>query len=114
MQSMQKPKPADDPHDILVVTPDAVRVAPDPVRVAPDPVRVAPDPVRVTPDPVKVAPAEEEFSSPAPDAVRAPSGRILTSNRYSGPEQRCRRSTPRFAQLPSMKSRFAPPPSKMP
>ncbi|MBR1147103.1 hypothetical protein [Bradyrhizobium sp. AUGA SZCCT0431] len=53
MQSMQKPKPTDDPHDILVVAPDAVRVAPDPV---------------------KVAPAEEEFFGPAPDPVRAPSG----------------------------------------
>ena len=35
MQSMQKPKPTDDPHDILVVAPDAVRVAPDAVRVHP-------------------------------------------------------------------------------
>src|SRR5688572_4259309 len=37
MQSMQKPKPTDDPHDILVVAPEAVRVAPDPVGVVPDP-----------------------------------------------------------------------------
>ena len=65
MQLMQKPKPADDPHDILVVTPDAVSVTPDAVRVAPDPIRVAPDPV-------KIAPAEEEFSGPPPEAVRAP------------------------------------------
>jgi len=35
MYSTLKPKITDDPHDILVVAPDAVRVAPDPVRVAP-------------------------------------------------------------------------------
>lgn len=45
MDSMLKPKPADDPHDIVVVAPDAVRVAP----------------------------ADQEISGPVPDAVRAPS-----------------------------------------
>ncbi len=45
MQSTLKPKPADDPHDIVVVAPDAVRVAP----------------------------ADQEISDPVPDAVRAPS-----------------------------------------
>jgi len=44
MNSMLKPKPTDDPHDILVVAPDAVRVAP----------------------------VDEEIPSLAPDAVRAP------------------------------------------
>lgn len=72
MQSMQKPKPTDDPHDILVVAPDAIRVAPDPARVTPDPARVGPDLVRIGPNPVQAASAEEEFSSPAPDAVRTP------------------------------------------
>jgi hypothetical protein len=56
MQSTLKPKQTDDPHDFLVVAPDAVRVAPDPVRVTSDPVRTASDPVRV-------APADEELSN---------------------------------------------------
>ena len=45
MQSTLKPRPADDPHDIVVVAPDAVRVAP----------------------------ADQEISDPVPDAARAPS-----------------------------------------
>ena len=45
MQSTLKPRPADDPHDIVVVAPDAVRVAP----------------------------ADQEMSGPVPDAARAPS-----------------------------------------
>ena len=60
MQSMQKPKPTDDPHDVLVVAPDAVKVAPDAAKVAP---ALA-----------KVAAAHEEFFSLAPDELRAPSG----------------------------------------
>ncbi|MBA2402379.1 MAG: hypothetical protein H0V72_27540, partial [Bradyrhizobium sp.] len=47
MQSMLKPKPTDDPHDILVVAPDAVRVAPVDEEIpslAPDAVRVAAEP----------------------------------------------------------------------
>src|SRR5260370_35816295 len=35
MDSTLKPKQTDDPHDVLVVAPDAARVAPDPVQVAP-------------------------------------------------------------------------------
>src|SRR4051812_37351182 len=35
MHSTLTPKLPDDPHDIVVVAPDAIRVAPDPVRVAP-------------------------------------------------------------------------------
>src|SRR6266481_9295621 len=35
MHSTLKPKQTDDPHDVLVVAPDAARVAPDPVQVAP-------------------------------------------------------------------------------
>ena len=45
MDSMLKPKLSDDPHDILVVAPDAIRVAPDPVRVAPA-VEEPSDPIR--------------------------------------------------------------------
>src|SRR4249919_2402918 len=60
MQSMQKPKPTDDPHDVLVVAPDAVKVAPDAAKVAH---ALA-----------KVAAAHEEFFSLAPDELRAPSG----------------------------------------
>jgi hypothetical protein len=45
MQSMLKPKPSDDPHDIVVIAPDAVRVAP----------------------------VDEEIASPAQDTIRAPS-----------------------------------------
>ena len=45
MDSMLKSKLPDDPHDIPVVAPDAVRVVPDPIRVAP--VDEAPcDPIR--------------------------------------------------------------------
>ena len=44
MDSMLKPKLADDPYDIILVAPDAVRVAP----------------------------ADEEMSGPVPDAVRVP------------------------------------------
>jgi len=53
MQSMPKQKPTDDPHDVLVVAPDAAKVAGAPA---------------------KVAPAREEFFSLAPDDLRAPSG----------------------------------------
>src|SRR5712672_4000570 len=49
MHSTLKPKQTDDPHDFVVVAPEAARVAPDPVRVAPDPARVVPDPVAVAP-----------------------------------------------------------------
>src|SRR5882724_6804784 len=56
MHSTLKPKQADDPHDIVVVVPDAARVVPDPARVAPDP--------------VAVAPADEELSSLLHDAAR--------------------------------------------
>lgn len=47
MNSMLKPKPTDDPHDILVVAPDDVRVAPVDEEIpslAPDVVRVAAEP----------------------------------------------------------------------
>lgn len=36
MHSMLNPKPNDDPHDVVVVAPDAVRVAPDVVEVVQD------------------------------------------------------------------------------
>jgi len=62
MDSMLKSKLPDDPHDIPVVAPDAVRVVPDPVRVAPDAVRVVPDPIRV-------APADEAPSDPIRDLI---------------------------------------------
>ena len=46
MQSMLKLKPTDDPHDILVVAPDAVRVAPfDDAPPAQDAARPASDPL---------------------------------------------------------------------
>ena len=53
MQSILKPKSTDDPHDVLVVAPEAVKVAPAPA---------------------KATPAHEEFFSLAPDDLRAPSG----------------------------------------
>jgi hypothetical protein len=48
MDSMLKPKPSDDPHDILMVAPDAVRVAPvdaAPVKPAQHDARPAPEPL---------------------------------------------------------------------
>jgi hypothetical protein len=56
MHSTLKPKQNDDPHDIVVVAPDAARVAPYPARVASDP--------------VAVAPADQELSNLLHDAAR--------------------------------------------
>ncbi len=56
MHSTLKPKQTDDPHDFVVVVPEAARVAPDPARVVPDP--------------VALAPADEELSSLLHDAAR--------------------------------------------
>src|SRR6266436_264396 len=105
MHSTLKPKQTDDPHDFVVVAPDAARVAPDPARVAPDPARVVPDPARVVPDParvvldpVAVAPADDELSSLLHDAAR----------RLSQAQARAASDLPADAAVPPVDTTFRP------
>ena len=79
MNSMLKPKPSDDPHDIVVVAPDAVRVAP-------------------TED--VIASLLQGYRARACRAAVA-RGAAFVPRRRSRPMPRCHRSTPRFARPPS-------------
>src|SRR6266403_1398598 len=98
MHSTLKPKQTDDPHDFVVVAPDAARVAPDAARVVPDPARVVLDPARVVLDPVAVAPADDELSSLLHDAAR----------RLSQAQARAASDLPADAAVPPVDTTFRP------
>src|SRR6266478_10098461 len=91
MHSTLKPKQTDDPHDFVVVAPDAARVAPDAARVVPDP-------ARVVLDPVAVAPADDELSGLLHDAAR----------RLSQAQARAASDLPADAAVPPVDTTFRP------
>src|SRR5258705_5670301 len=91
MHSTLKPKQTDDPHDFVVVAPDAARVVPDPARVVLDP-------ARVVLDPVAVAPADDELSSLLHDAAR----------RLSQAQARAASDLPADAAVPPVDTTFRP------
>lgn len=73
MQAIPKPKPIDDPHDILVVAPDAVKVTPAEDKRAQDAVRAPSGPQQhiepVFPAGAAVPPVDATFRATAVDEI---------------------------------------------
>ncbi|CAN7757227.1 hypothetical protein LJR220_002558 [Bradyrhizobium sp. LjRoot220] len=73
MQAILKPKPIDDPHDMLVVAPDAVKVTPAEDQRAPDAVRAPSGPQQhiepVFPGGAAVPPVDATFRATAVDEI---------------------------------------------